>query len=194
VNGATSRTTTQGALAPEGTARGPAGGASGTGGAPRRFDPFGDMPAGTVVLEASAGTGKTHTIATLTTRYVAEGVAALPEIMLVTFGRAATSELRDRVRERLVATERALRGPDPADHPDALVAFLAAVDDAELARRRERLRVALSQLDAATITTTHGFCQQMLTALGTAADVDLAVERVSELVMRLRAASPVGAA
>ncbi|SME89766.1 exodeoxyribonuclease V beta subunit [Cellulosimicrobium cellulans J34] len=174
MNGATSRTTTQGALAPEGTARGPAGGASGTGGAPRRFDPFGDLPAGTVVLEASAGTGKTHTIATLTTRYVAEGVAALPEIMLVTFGRAATSELRDRVRERLVATERALRDPSPADHPDALVAFLAAVDDAELARRRERLRVALSQLDAATITTTHGFCQQMLTALGTAADVDLA--------------------
>ncbi len=143
-------------------------------GSPRRFDPFGDLPRGTVVLEASAGTGKTHTIATLTTRYVAEGVAALPEIMLVTFGRAATSELRDRVRERLVATERALRGPDPAHSTDELVAFLAAVDADELARRRERLRVALSQLDAATITTTHGFCQQMLTALGTAADVDLA--------------------
>ncbi|TFF12785.1 UvrD-helicase domain-containing protein [Cellulosimicrobium funkei] len=143
-------------------------------GSPRRFDPFGDLPRGTVVLEASAGTGKTHTIATLTTRYVAEGVAALPEIMLVTFGRAATSELRDRVRERLVATERALRGHDPAHSADELVTFLAAVDADELARRRERLRVALSQLDAATITTTHGFCQQMLTALGTAADVDLA--------------------
>ncbi|WP_171905331.1 UvrD-helicase domain-containing protein, partial [Cellulosimicrobium cellulans] len=139
-----------------------------------RFDPFGDLPAGTVVLEASAGTGKTHTIATLTTRYVAEGVATLPEIMLVTFGRAATSELRDRVRERLVAVERGLRGPDPAQHRDPVVAFLAAVDDDELARRRDRLRVALSQLDAATITTTHGFCQQMLSALGTSADVDLA--------------------
>lgn len=166
MNGATSRTTTDGAPT--------LGGTTGTSSAPRRFDPFGDLPTGTVVLEASAGTGKTHTIATLTTRYVAEGVAALPEIMLVTFGRAATSELRDRVRERLVATERALRGPEPESSPDALVAFLAAVDDGELARRRERLRVALSQLDAATITTTHGFCQQMLTALGTAADVDLA--------------------
>jgi len=165
VNGATSRTATDGAA--------PHAGHVGRSGTPRRFDPFGDLPSGTVVLEASAGTGKTHTIATLTTRYVAEGVAALPEIMLVTFGRAATSELRDRVRERLVATERALRGPAPADDPEPLVAFLAAVDDDELARRRERLRVALSQLDAATITTTHGFCQQMLTALGTAADVDL---------------------
>lgn len=166
MNGATSRTATDGAA--------PRGGDVTTSGTPRRFDPFGELPSGTVVLEASAGTGKTHTIATLTTRYVAEGVAALPEIMLVTFGRAATSELRDRVRERLVATERALRGPAPADDPEPLVAFLAAVDDAELDLRRERLRVALSQLDAATITTTHGFCQQMLTALGTAADVDLA--------------------
>ncbi|ARU51926.1 exodeoxyribonuclease V [Cellulosimicrobium cellulans] len=165
MNGATSRTTPGGAPTRGGTA--------GTSSAPRRFDPFGELPSGTIVLEASAGTGKTHTIATLTTRYVAEGVAALPEIMLVTFGRAATSELRDRVRERLVATERALRGPAPADDPEPLVAFLAAVDDDELDRRRERLRVALSQLDAATITTTHGFCQQMLTALGTAADVDL---------------------
>ncbi|MBD5785181.1 UvrD-helicase domain-containing protein [Cellulosimicrobium terreum] len=143
------------------------------GAAPRRFDPFGELPSGTVVLEASAGTGKTHTIATLTARCVAEGAATLPEIMLVTFGRAATSELRDRVRERLVATERALRGPDPAQDPDPLVAFLAAVPDDELDRRRDRMRIALSQLDAATITTTHGFCQQMLTALGTAADVDL---------------------
>ena len=169
MSGPTSTTTPGGAPAP-----GPRAGADVSPGAPRRFDPFGDLPTGTVVLEASAGTGKTHTIATLTTRYVAEGTAALPEIMLVTFGRAATSELRDRVRDRLVTVERALRGPAPANHPDALVAFLAAVGDAELERRRERLRVALSQLDAATITTTHGFCQQMLTALGTAADVDLA--------------------
>ncbi|UKJ63586.1 UvrD-helicase domain-containing protein [Cellulosimicrobium cellulans] len=165
MNGATSRTATDHAT--------PHGGDAARSGTPRRFDPFGELPSGTVVLEASAGTGKTHTIATLTTRYVAEGVAALPEIMLVTFGRAATSELRDRVRERLVATERALRGPAPVEDPEPLVAFLAAVDDDELDRRRERLRVALSQLDAATITTTHGFCQQMLTALGTAADVDL---------------------
>ena len=72
------------------------------------FDVCGPLPTGTTVLEASAGTGKTFTIAALATRYVAEGVAELSELLLVTFGRAATSELRDRVRERLVATERAL--------------------------------------------------------------------------------------
>ncbi|AEG43602.1 UvrD-helicase domain-containing protein [Isoptericola variabilis] len=140
--------------------------------APAVFDVCGELPTGTTVLEASAGTGKTFTIAALATRYVAEGVAELPELLLVTFGRAATSELRDRVRDRLVRTERALRSPDARESADAVVRHLADCDDAELALRRERLTRALSQFDAATIATTHGFCQQMLTTLGTAADVD----------------------
>ncbi len=140
--------------------------------APATFDVCGELPEGTTVLEASAGTGKTFTIAALATRYVAEGVAELPDLLLVTFGRAATSELCDRVRERLVATERALRAADARRSADAVVRHLADCDDAELARRRERLTRALSAFDAATITTTHGFCQQMLTTLGLAADVD----------------------
>ncbi|WP_255499745.1 UvrD-helicase domain-containing protein [Actinotalea sp. JY-7885] len=136
------------------------------------FDVCGPLPQGTTVLEASAGTGKTFTIAALATRYVAEGVADLSELMLITFGRAATSELRDRVRERLVATERALRDPGVRSSKDALLRHLADVDDAELDTRRRRLTRALADFDAATIATTHGFCQQMLTALGMAADVD----------------------
>src|SRR3954453_17352680 len=75
------------------------------------FDICGPLPQGTVVLEASAGTGKTFTIAALATRYIAEGHVDLSQLMLVTFGRAATQELRERVRDRLVATERALRDP-----------------------------------------------------------------------------------
>ena len=136
------------------------------------FDVCGPLPQRTTVLEASAGTGKTFTIAALATRYVAEGVADLSELMLITFGRAATSELRDRVRERLVATERSLRDPAVRSSSDALLRHLAAVDDVELARRRARLTRALAQFDAATIATTHGFCQQMLATLGVAGDVD----------------------
>ncbi|PJI95144.1 UvrD-helicase domain-containing protein [Luteimicrobium subarcticum] len=132
------------------------------------FDVCGPLPTGTTVLEASAGTGKTFTIAALVTRYVAEGVARLPQLLVVTFGRNATSELRDRVRERLVTTERALRDPAAASHPDELVRHLAATDATDLAARRSRLTRALAEVDAATITTTHGFCQQMLSALGTA--------------------------
>lgn len=137
------------------------------------FDVCGPLPGGTTVLEASAGTGKTFTIAALATRYVAERGIELADLLLVTFGRAATSELRDRVRARLLATERALRDPAAARvSGDEVVAHLAAADDAEVATRRLRLTRALSQLDAATITTTHGFCQQMLSSLGVAADLD----------------------
>ncbi|GMA23060.1 RecBCD enzyme subunit RecB [Luteimicrobium album] len=136
-------------------------------GLPDVFDVCGPLPRGTTVLEASAGTGKTFTIAALVTRYVAEGLAELPQLLVVTFGRMATSELRDRVRERLVATERALRDPRARTSEDPVVRLLADVDDDELARRQARLALTLTQVDAATITTTHGFCQQMLAALGT---------------------------
>ena len=38
-----------------------------------RFEPAGVLPEGTAVLQASAGTGKTHAIAALAARYLAEG-------------------------------------------------------------------------------------------------------------------------
>ena len=65
-----------------------------------RFDLLDPLPAerSTTVLEASAGTGKTFALAGLVTRYVAEGVATLDQMLLITFSRAATQELRDRVR------------------------------------------------------------------------------------------------
>ena len=59
------------------------------------------------MLEASAGTGKTYTIAALAARYVAEGMP-LERLLLITFTRMATGELRDRVRERLVMCEQEL--------------------------------------------------------------------------------------
>ena len=63
------------------------------------------------MLEASAGTGKTYALAGLVTRYVAEGVATLDEMLLITFSRAASQELRERVREQLRAGRRGPRGP-----------------------------------------------------------------------------------
>jgi exodeoxyribonuclease V beta subunit len=153
---------------------------------PTPFDLAGPLPTGTTVLEASAGTGKTFTIAALAARYVAEGHATLPELMLVTFGREATQELRERVRERLVGTARGLADPAAARlGADPVLALLAAADDAEVARRRARLERALAQFDAATIATTHQFCQQMLAGLGVAGDADpdaVFVESVDDLI------------
>ena len=137
------------------------------------FDLCGPLPEGTTVLEASAGTGKTHTIAGLACRYVAEGVARIDELMLVTFGRAATAELRERVRERLTAVTAELADLDSArSSADDLVRHLATGPDQEVARRHRRLATALADFDAATIATTHGFCHQMLAGLGIAADLD----------------------
>ncbi|HYO33345.1 MAG TPA: UvrD-helicase domain-containing protein [Nocardioidaceae bacterium] len=137
------------------------------------FDLRGPLPSGTTVLEASAGTGKTYTIAGLAARYLAEGVATIDEMMLVTFGRAATAELREVVRERLVGSAVMLANADEARRSaDDLVRYLADGTDDEVAKRHQRLATAVANFDAATIATTHGFCHQMLSGLGIAADVD----------------------
>jgi exodeoxyribonuclease V beta subunit len=152
---------------------------------PVEFDVCGPLPSGVTVLEASAGTGKTYTIAALTARYVAEGVP-LDRLLLVTFTRMATGELRERVRERLVTVEaglaRRLAGAPPAAGEDPVVTLLAE-GDAE--RHRGFLAQAIAGFDAATIATTHGFCQEVLAGLGISSDLepDVAfVEDLSDLV------------
>ncbi len=137
------------------------------------------------MLEASAGTGKTFTIAGLVARYVAEGAATMDELLVLSFSRESTRELRERVRERLVSVRAALAAPDTIAHDDLLLQRLAEVDEASLATSRRRLEEALAAFDAATVTTIHGFCQQMLLALGTAADHDngaTLVENITDLV------------
>jgi exodeoxyribonuclease V beta subunit len=148
------------------------------------FDIRDALPTGTTLLEASAGTGKTWTIAALVTRYVAEGVARLDELLVVTFGRAASQELRERVRGQLVAAERALdaavAGNPPRDLDD-LAALLLDCPPAERQERRARLREALVDFDAATIATTHQFCQLVLRSLGVAGDTDAGASLVEDL-------------
>jgi exodeoxyribonuclease V beta subunit len=155
---------------------------------PHPFQILEDLPngPGTTVLEASAGTGKTWTIGALVTRYVAEGHATLDEMLVITFGRAATRELRQRVREALVCALRGLAGGTDAAAPeDMVVAHLRAADDAEVERRIRRLRAALASYDAATIATTHEFCGMVLRSLGVAGDTDSGatlVENLDDLV------------
>ncbi|MCA1008224.1 UvrD-helicase domain-containing protein [Rhodococcus hoagii] len=145
------------------------------------FDLRGDLPTGTTVLEASAGTGKTYTIVGLATRYVAEAGVSLSELLLVTFSRAATKELRERTRARFVSVAQALADPISARcSTDNLVAQLADTTDDEVALRRRRLRQALSEFDAGTIVTTHSYCQRMLDGLGIGGDRDPCAVLVEE--------------
>ncbi|WP_336290145.1 exodeoxyribonuclease V subunit beta [Aeromonas dhakensis] len=128
------------------------------------------------LIEASAGTGKTYTIAGLYLRLllghgplIEEGEDAgqpsaherplsVTEILVVTFTEAATAELRGRIRGRIHEARLAfMRG----ESKDTLLAqLLAEVEDHELAARR--LLAAERQMDEAAVFTIHGFCQRML--------------------------------
>jgi exodeoxyribonuclease V beta subunit len=147
------------------------------------FDICGPLPTGTTLLEASAGTGKTWTIGALVTRYVAEGHALLEQMLVVTFGRAASQELRERVRSQLVEAERALAGDVvTTDEPRSeLVDLLLDCDDAERRLRHRRVSEALAGFDAATIATTHQFCSMVLDSLGVAGDTDSSARLVEDL-------------
>ena len=146
------------------------------------FDLLGPLPEArsTTVLEASAGTGKTFALAGLVTRYIAEGEATLDQMLLITFGRAATQELRDRVRRQIVDTVAAFDDPSWAGDNQVIAHLLDCGED-ERRERRRRLRDALAAFDAATIATTHQFCQMVLKSLGVAGDSDTGVTLVESL-------------
>ena len=151
----------------------------------REFVLTGDLPSGTTILEASAGTGKTYAIAGLVLRYVVERGIPLPQLLVVTFTRAATAELRDRVRARLVSAAdhlAAVLGGAARDHGDPVLAQLTAPDvaDAQLRTRHARAAQALADFDTATISTIHGFCQQVLRSLGLQLDVDPDAELLAD--------------
>lgn len=111
---------------------------------------------GTVVLEASAGTGKTYTLTGIVLRLLLEGqVQRLEQILVVTFTIAATDELKARLRRGLQQALGVLDG-DPTD--DAFLASLARHGEPG----RHRLREALDQFDLLGVQTMHGFCKRLL--------------------------------
>lgn len=139
------------------------------------FDVTGALPEGTMLLEASAGTGKTYTIAALTARYLAEQGLDVADLLLITFGNHAAGEMRTRVFARLQGViddmDRIAAGrPLAAGADEDPVARLLSDGDAEL--HRTRLAAALDRFNEATILTTHSFCQAMLYELGILGDWD----------------------
>ncbi|WP_167001005.1 UvrD-helicase domain-containing protein [Mumia sp. ZJ430] len=134
------------------------------------FDITAPLPSGTTLIEASAGTGKTWTLSALVVRYVAEQGRPLSELLIVTFSRAASQELRERVRARMAETLTALQRGDATN--DVLVDHLRDCPADELAARIDRLATAVADFDTATIATIHQFCHYVLKGLGVAGDSD----------------------
>ena len=119
-------------------------------------------PQGTHLVEASAGTGKTYSIAALFTRLVVLEGWAPENILVVTFTEAATAELKNRLRARLGEALAALQGGEtPAD--EFLQRLLAeALAKQERGKLILQLQAALSGFDTAAIYTIHGFCLRVL--------------------------------
>ena len=65
------------------------------------FSPLAIPIRGTNLIEASAGTGKTYSIAALFARLVLLERQSVDKILVVTFTKAATAELKTRLRARL---------------------------------------------------------------------------------------------
>jgi exodeoxyribonuclease V beta subunit len=146
--------------------------------ATRDFDPTLPLAPGVTVIEASAGTGKTYQITNLVLRLIAEEGLPLERILVVSFTRAATGELLERVRLRIrdavQVLSRAVSGEGLGD-ADPFLAWLAGEEpDVRLAR----LQLAAESLDTAAITTIHSFCRIVLQQHAFESGVDSAVELV----------------
>ena len=129
------------------------------------LDPFTMPLSGQILIEASAGTGKTYTLVLLVLRLLLEQELSIDQILVVTFTRAATEELRGRIRLRLREALDLLQNHGNGD--PVLQQLLNGCATREPAKQhKERLRVllqdALTRMDEAAIHTIHGFCQRML--------------------------------
>ena len=133
------------------------------------------LQAGTTLIDASAGTGKTYTIQYIVLDLILKGIP-LEEILVVTFTEAATKELKDRLQSFLVEVNDHLDGDAVPAKADALTAVLdrAIRQDEDGAEGVQgTIRKALLSVDQAAVYTIHGFCQRSLQEHAFAADAHL---------------------
>ncbi len=125
---------------------------------------------GTRLIEASAGTGKTYTIAALYVRLILEHhpdraepsrYLLPPDILVVTFTEAATKELRERIRERLSQAARFFR-----QQLSTTDSFLQNIRDCYAEQDwpacARRLELAANWMDESAVYTIHSWCNRML--------------------------------
>ena len=124
----------------------------------KKFDIINTPLTGTNLIEASAGTGKTYAISGLFVRLIIESQFTADQILVVTFTKAATDELKERIRKKLMeAKEAFIKGSGEDSFINELV---QKTDDQKQAA--DRLHDALVDFDRAAIFTIHGFCQRIL--------------------------------
>jgi exodeoxyribonuclease V beta subunit len=122
------------------------------------FDLLSTPLKGTNLIEASAGTGKTYTIAGLFVRLILEAGFSADQILVVTFTKAATEELKDRIRNKLLQARMDFSKGTSEDP------FIQAwMDKSENPNQWvQTIQDALIDFDRTAIFTIHGFCQRIL--------------------------------
>lgn len=126
---------------------------------------------GSHLIEASAGTGKTFTLVAIFLRLILEKGLAADQILTVTFTKAATAELRQRIRARLLSCRQALEGCETDAFTKALIV------GADQALLKQRVNGAIATFDSAPIYTIHAFAHRALAerafSAGTAFELEL---------------------
>jgi len=103
----------------------------------------------TVLIEASAGTGKTYTIGLIVQRLLTEKLIPIDKIVLITFTKAATAELKKKTAERI----REYADPNGASKKEY---------SKLKQKQRANLLDAIARMDEMRVFTIHGFCQRLL--------------------------------
>jgi len=115
------------------------------------------IASGTTIIEASAGTGKTHAITRLVLRLLLEGhVSEVNKLVVVTYTNAATAELSERVRTAIAHAAKACAGEAVTEADLRILGARHGAAGAVI------LREALLRCDELPITTIHGFCKRVL--------------------------------
>lgn len=125
-----------------------------------------------LALDASAGTGKTHTLTNIALRLVADGHVALEKLLIVTFTNAATAELKLRLLATLRQARQQIDGQDTT-LDDETKTWLTKTDTETAVSRRQRIDQAIQHFDDASIVTIHGFCQRMIGYVGASAGLNV---------------------
>ena len=147
-----------------------------------KLDLTSDQIRTSMVVEASAGTGKTYAVAALVARELAtRDDLRIGNILITTFTRNAAMELRYRIRKRLISTASDLRS-STADEADTLTKFLNDTDEITRSKRVFRLERALVEFDTATISTIHGVCSRVLRTAGVDIETVVDTEETDRIV------------
>ncbi|HEX7367279.1 MAG TPA: exodeoxyribonuclease V subunit beta [Pelobium sp.] len=115
---------------------------------------------GSNLIEASAGTGKTYSIAILVLRLLLEKNIAIKEILMVTFTKAAVAELEERIRLFVRLAYKVAQGETIKD--STISNLVKTVSDKNPEEIKELLKEAVLFLDETSVLTIHSFCQQTL--------------------------------